>query len=197
MKDLTSALIQFRNYIETISDFSDQSWNLLQPALTTLALKRGAMLLSEGEKCNSIFFIAKGCCRAYYNRDGIEINTGFFFDNDFTANVKSLVTGQASEYFIRACEPVLIIQLDREKLLAAYEDATEIERFGRKILERLLARQEEGSDQFRLFTAQERYEYIQAHQPEILQRVSLTQLSSYIGISRETLSRIRRRKAMR
>jgi CRP-like cAMP-binding protein len=195
MHDSANALIQFREHISGTNAISQESWEILQTALKVVALKPRSLLLREGAQCNAIFFIVRGYCRSYYRTDEVDVNTGFFFENDFATNVKALVTGSASEYFIITCESAVIVELDKRKLLAAYEGAAEIERFGRRTLESLLAKQEEWSDLFRLFTAQQRYEYLQEHRPEMLQRVSLTQLSSYLGISRETLSRIRARRS--
>lgn len=69
-----------------------------------------------------------------------------------------------------------------------------IETLGRKCLQLIAARQEKHAAMFKLMTAQERYEYLEQTDTRLLQRVSLTQLSSYLGIARETLSRIRSRR---
>ncbi len=75
--------------------------------------------------------------------------------------------------------------------MEAYKKSQEIETLGRNILESVVTKQEEHSDLFKLLTAQERYEYLQKNHPEMIQRISSTQISSYLGISREPLSRIR------
>ena len=69
--------------------------------------------------------------------------------------------------------------------------APEIELIAKRNLQLIAAKQEKQIQLYRLLTARERYEYLEKNQPEILQRVSLTQLSSYLGVKRETLSRIR------
>lgn len=86
---------------------------------------------------------------------------------------------------------MIVLRFDKSKLLDAYKKSQEIEAFGRKLLELIIAKQEEHLDNFKLLTPQQRYENLVLKQPEFLQRVSLTQTASYLGISRETLSRIR------
>ena len=72
----------------------------------------------------------------------------------------------------------------------------EVETLGRKCIRAFAVKQEEQSTLFTLYTAQERYEYIERLHPHLLQRVPLTLLASYLGVARETLSRIRKRRQM-
>lgn len=181
-------------YIQTITDFSQPSWELLRQSLSIEVYAKGAYLLEAGQSCHSIFFISKGYCRLYQDKEGVEINTNFYFETDFATNIQSLVTNAKSTYAIQACEALKVIRFDKQQLLELYKHAPEIESFGRKLLEILLAKQQAHIDLFKLLSAGERYEYIRVHQATMLERVSLTQLSSYLGIRRETLSRIRSRK---
>src|SRR6476619_3780847 len=91
-------------YIKTITSLSDESWKVLQPALKEMVICNGDFLLKEGQTSKSLFFIESGYCRTYYNQDGKEINTGFFFEKDFVTNIHSLGTGEKSRYNIQACE---------------------------------------------------------------------------------------------
>jgi len=180
-----------KKYISTITDFSESSWLALYNCLTELEFKRNELLLKEGQTCNSIFFIDSGLCKSYYNVDGKEINTAFYFENDFATNIKSLTTSSKSEYAIKACEKTKVIQLDKTKLLEAYTQSHQIETFGRKVLELIMIKQEEHSDCFKILSPKERFNNLVSKHPDFLQRVSLSQAASYLGISRETLSRFR------
>ena len=186
--------MQLQSYLKTITGLSEKSWLLLGPALTLAEFKKGDFLLNAGDTCRAIFFISKGYCRSFYDKDGKDINTMFYFEKDFAVNIKSLSANMASAYAIQACETLSAVRFDKTRLLEAYGLSHEIETLGRKLLELSAAKQEEHAALFKLLNAQERYEYLQKNQPEFLQRVSLTQLSSYIGVSRETLSRIRGKK---
>lgn len=185
---------RLKKYITSITEFSDESWAILQGCITVIDAARNTDILKEGEKCNAVYFLAEGYCRSFYLQDGREINTGFYFENDFVTNLKSLTTSSRSEYFIRTGEKSKIFSINKTALLEAYKKSHQLETFGRKVLELISLKQEEHSNSFKLYTPSEQYHRLVQQHPHILQRVSLTQLSSYLGISRETLSRIRAEK---
>lgn len=181
-------------YIHSLTVFSDESWKVLQPGLTKRDFKKNEWLLKEGQVCKSLFYIDKGFCRSYYEIDGAVKNTGFFFENEIATNINSFGSGQKSEFSIIACEPLTAILFDKEKLFQAAKQANEIETLGRYCIRLFASKQEEFSSLFKRYSAQERLEYIEAKYPEILQRVSLSQLASFLGVARETVSRIRKRR---
>ncbi len=168
---------------------------MLQPALTQKTFRKKEFLLKEGTVCRSLFFIVKGYCKSYYEIDGIVKNTGFFFENEIATNVSSFGSGQKSEFNIAACEPLTAIIIDKEKLFEAAKNSIEIETLGRHCIRLFATKQEEFANLFQLYTPQERLEYIEARYPALLQRVSLSQLASFLGVTRETLSRIRKRRS--
>lgn len=189
-------MITLLKYIHSLTNFSDKSWELLQPVLTTQSFKKNEFLLKQGEVCNALFYIDRGYCKSYYEIDGVVKNTGFFFENEIATNIKSFGDGQQSEFNIIACEPLTAIILDKEKLFEATKQVHEIETLGRNCIRLFASKQEEFSTLFKLYSAQERLEYLERKHPEILQRVPLSQLASFLGVARETLSRIRKRRTV-
>jgi CRP-like cAMP-binding protein len=181
-------------YIHSITTFSEESWMQLQPALSKRRFKKKDFLLKEGQICNSLFFIEHGYCRSYYEKDGLEKNTAFFFENDIATNIRSFGSGQKSEANIIACEPLVATVFDKDKLFQASKTAPEIEVLGRNCIRLFASRQEEFSVLFNIYSPEERLSYIENKYPQLLQRVSQTQLASFLGIARETLSRIRKRR---
>jgi CRP-like cAMP-binding protein len=180
-------------YIHTISEFSAESWTLLQPALSKKRFTKNEYLLKEGEVCNSLFFIEEGYCRSYYELDGIEKNTAFYLENDIATNIRSFGNGQKSESNI-ACEPLTAIIFDKEKLFQISKQVPEIDALGRNCIRLFATKQEEFAVLFNIYSAKDRLAYIEEKHPKLLQRVSQTQLASFLGIARETLSRIRKRR---
>jgi CRP-like cAMP-binding protein len=181
-------------YIRSLTNFSDKSWELLQPALTKQEFKKNEFLLKKGQICNSLFYIEKGYCKSYYEVEGASKNTGFFFENEIATNINSFGSGTKSEYNIIACEQLSTIIFDKEKLFLAAKETVEIETLGRNCIRVFAAKQDEFSNLFKLYSPQGRLEYLETKYPEIFQRVPLTQLSSFLGVARETLSRIRKRR---
>jgi CRP-like cAMP-binding protein len=180
-----------KRYIESITEFSEQSWMALSDCISEIQFKKNEHLLKEGKICNAIYFISSGVCKSCYNLDGKEINTAFYFENDFATNIRSLRTSSKSEYSIKAHEKTTAVVIDKTKLLEAYQKSHQVETFGRKVLELIMAKQEEHSDSFKLLSPKQRFDSLVSQYPDFLQRVSLTQTASYLGISRETLSRFR------
>lgn len=183
-----------KDYITTTTEFSEKSWSILQDCASELTLKKKHHLLSEGEVCHAIFFISTGLCRSLYNRDGEEINTAFHFEREFVTNIKSLKSSTPSEYAIQAMEICTVIKLEKTKLIEAYKQSREIETFGRLVLESLSLKQQDHADSFKLLTPKQRFDHLITTRPDFLQRISLTQAASYLGISRETLTRLRAEK---
>jgi CRP-like cAMP-binding protein len=181
---------------KTITDLTEISVLSLDK-LFEIANKRqfakGEIILKQGQICKTIMFVEKGYLRTFIDKDGTEINTDFTFEGNFTTNLKSLRSASSADNSIQAGEITTIYEFDKDKLLELYNVSAEIESFGRKLLEQLLIAQEEHINLFKIYSPTERYQYLQTNKPEILQRISLSQLSSYLGIARETLSRIRKK----
>lgn len=182
------------NYIHTLVDFSTDSWHLLQSALTLRSFKKNELMLEQGKVCDSLFYIDKGYCKSYYIIEGAVKNTGFFFENDIATNIQSFGSGQKSEFNIVACEALTALIFDRTKLFELAAQSIEIERLGRHCIRHFASRQEEFANLFKLYSATDRLSYLESKYPEILQRVPLSQLASFLGVARETLSRIRKRR---
>lgn len=150
------------------------------------------LLLSEGEKSDKIYFIVKGAVRIYYlNKDGQEKNTWFLFENELVVSVHSFFASQASFEYIKTMEDCSLIVLSRKKLEQLYEKFLSFNIIGRKLTELYYIRNEAQANSLRMHAAKERYGQLIAAHPQILQRVSLGHIASYLGISAETLSRIR------
>lgn len=181
-------------YIRSLTPFSEESWIMLQPALSEKVYGKNEMMLEEGKVCHSLFYIEKGFCKSYYEMDGVAKNTGFFFENEVTTNISSFGSGLPSEFNIMACEEMNVIIFDKKKLFEAAGQSSEIEMLGRHCIRRFAEKQEEFSNLFKLYSAQERLEYLENKHPEMIQRIPLTQLASFLGVARETLSRIRKRR---
>ncbi|PBQ33621.1 hypothetical protein CNR22_18175 [Sphingobacteriaceae bacterium] len=179
--------------ITELTEISVSSLDKLFEIADKRQFQKGEFILKTGQICKTIMFVEKGYLRTFIEKDGTEINTDFTFEGNFTTNLKSLRSASSADNSIQAGEITTIYEFDKDKLLQLYNVSAEMESFGRKLLEQLLIAQEEHSNLFKIYSPTERYHYLQANKPEILQRISLSQLSSYLGIARETLSRIRKK----
>lgn len=176
-----------------IASLSPDAMQLLIGNANTEVVNKGDYLLREGQHCQYIWFVETGACRAFHDKDAREINTAFYFENTFFTDIKSLRTNTSAEYNLQAMEKTTLWKWHKDTLSHLYQLSPEITAFGRQWLEHLLIVQETHIQRLTKNTPEERYQAILTHHPELVQRVPLTQLCSYLGISRETLSRIRRR----
>jgi CRP-like cAMP-binding protein len=179
--------------ITDLTEISDSSLEKLFNSTQQRQLLRGEAILERGHTCDKILFVEKGYLRTFIEKDGNEINTDFVFENNFTTNLKSLRLATPSDTTIQAGENAVVYEFDKNRLLELYKESAEIESLGRKILEQLLINQEEHTNLFKIYSPTERYHYLQQNNPQVIQRISLTQIASYLGVARETLSRIRKK----
>jgi CRP-like cAMP-binding protein len=182
IKEYTMIIEKLLKKITEMTSLSDDSVNLLLTCAQQKEFAKGQCLLNERQICNYLYFVENGWLRTYINQEGKEIIINFTFEGSFTGNIKSLKTKQPSQCIIEAGERSLVTLFDKEDLLKLYSEFSEIEFLCRKIL-----------GFYKLHSHAERYEYLVKNKPEMIRRIPVSQLSSYIGVARETLSRIRKK----
>ena len=157
-----------------------------------LSLSRNEIAVSSGEKCNDLFFVRKGIMRGYYiDEDGKEITNWFAQETEFATCFYAFVAKQPSFEIIQALEDCEVTRLSNAALQSLYVKFPETERIGRIITENYYIRLEERLLNIRFKTAKERYRNLILSKPGLLQRAPLGQIATYLGITQETLSRIR------
>jgi CRP-like cAMP-binding protein len=184
-------LQQLLTYIQTHLTISTAATNALQQSLTKIELNKNDFILQEGQISKHLYFLEKGCVRGFYNVDGKDITQWFGFENDFVTSFRSFITQTPSAEYIHVIEDSVLWALDKEQLNNLLKTFPEIEKLVRIIYEQYYIRLEERYANAHFKTATERYENLLQYEPHILQRMPLGYIASYIGISQETLSRIR------
>jgi len=182
------------DYLKSLSGLSSESWQLLQPALTRRRFRKKEYLSRQGEVCDRLFYVESGYCRSCVVMEGLERNTGFFFENAIVTDLDSFGKEKPSGVEIIACDPMETVVFNKQKLFVAAQASPEIEALGRNCIREFASRQEEFSRLLRLYSPEDRVSYLEQYHPYMLQRIPLTQLASFLGITRESLSRIRRRR---
>ncbi len=178
--------------IKTVSQrTTEEDIRLLVSCAQNRELKKGEVLLKEGEVCRSFYLVEQGYLRTWCNKDGVAINLSFAFEGDFTTNLRSINGRRASELIIEAGEDSIVWVFDLDVILEQFNSHPQMILFIRRLSVQILLAAEEHSNLFKLYTPTERYHYIEKNKPQLLQRISLSQLASYLGVTRETLSRIR------
>lgn len=183
-----------KNTFEEILKISNEDWEIFKLILETKKLKKKEYLLKQGQICQGIFFLSKGLIRTFHiNNDGKEINTSFYLQNDFLREIESMTNNIPSVKNIQAIEDSTVFYIDKDKLTKLYEKSVFYQKMGRMILEKLIISEQKYSSLLISHSPKERYLYILENNPELVKRIPLQYLASYLGISRESLSRIRKR----
>lgn len=183
------------NLFDNIYPLKDEIRKSIIASSEVINVGKKVKLLSFGERSDTIYFINKGAARVYYlDRDGKETNTWFLFENELLISVYSFYTGKPSFEYLETLEDCNLIAVKREKLEEIYLKYMEFNFSGRKLTEFYHMRNEIQANELRMLNAKERYQKLMERNPQLFQRVSLGHIASYLGISQETLSRIRKLK---
>ncbi|MCC3159075.1 Crp/Fnr family transcriptional regulator [Hymenobacter sp. 15J16-1T3B] len=148
-------------------------------------------LLAPGQVANRIYFVESGLARGYYLHEGREANTWFMREGDFLISIVSFLTRTVSQEFMELLEDSVLYSVSYEQLQQLYRDFPEFNYVGRLLTEHYYVLSEQRTQQLRLLRAEQRYEQLVRAFPEVLQRVPLKHLASYLGVTPETISRIR------
>jgi CRP-like cAMP-binding protein len=147
-----------------------------------------------GHTCKTIYFLNKGIARIYYYKDGIDITESFAFENNIIARVESLFSGKPSQKAIQILEDAELVAIDANKLFKLYDTFPEIERLFRRIFEAAYVNTVNRIEGIQFHTAEERYKSLLNEAPDVLQRIPLKYIASYLGITQQSFSRIRSNK---
>lgn len=187
----SSAFLAFRRYIESMAPIKDHDWHQLSQAMKMVSIKKGVFLLREDEVCKHIYFIYQGAFRFLYLKEHEEITTALYAEGVCMSDMKSLVTKQPSTIFIQALADSIVIKLSKDELIALYNNSPGLQGIGRILTEYLIAEETEWREMYAIYTVEERYNFLLKKAPHLLQMVPLQYIASYLGMRRETLSRIR------
>lgn len=149
------------------------------------------VILSEGHYAQKLYFIEKGIIRAFYHGDGKEVSNWFYAEGYLCTSWYSFLREEKSLENLQCIEDCHLYSITMQKYQALFRDFPEMERFGRLIAEEQLSFIDYMSRGYMFLSAKEKYDLLLSFFPDIELRVKLGQIASYLGISQETLSRIR------
>lgn len=188
---LQQAMQQLFNYLSNYQPLSENAKAVLLNSFQKSYVAKNDFLLREGNICRHLYFVEQGALRGFYYLDGKEITYWFGFENDFVTSFHSYTTGTAAVENIQLIEGSIIWSIDKTTLTNLLNEYHEIERLVRIIYEKYYLKLEERFVNAQFKTARELYENLLHNNPHIIERVPLGYIASYLGISQETLSRIR------
>lgn len=155
--------------------------------------KKGHYLHDVGQISRELYFIKSGIIKLFrYREDGSEFITWFCFENELAVAYRSFVKCEPSEYGLIAMEDCTYLKVSRDTCYGLVEKYHEMETFFREMLEDYFIEADERMFLLMALSVKQKYEYIAKNHLHFLQRLPLKEIASFIGTSRETLSRIRK-----
>lgn len=156
-------------------------------------IKRRGFVLQQGDVCVNFTFIVSGCLKMYAtDQDGREHNLQFAAENDWMADLSSFYSEKPSQLYIEAVEPSVIMQIKHLDLLLLYVKYHKFDRNFRIIIEQKFIKLQDRVLKNISSTAEERYQFFIEQYPNLSNRLANTQIASYLGITPEFLSKVRK-----
>lgn len=182
-----------RQYIENITGtIPDKDWKLYQQHLKRVKKKKGETILHIDKPCKTIWHMTKGAVRKLEMDNGIEKTTHFYVAPKVFTVLHSALTGEPSDLSIICEEDCEFLTLDIKELAELYQKSIYIERVGRRMAEEEFIEEFSMRRMFLKLDAIQRYEFMEKEHPEILQRFRLKDIATFLGVTPETLSRLRK-----
>ncbi len=193
------AIKQYLQHIKSVCpELTDAQLRRFSRGLTVCERSKKDFYITAGEIQQRGGYLIKGLIRAFYSDDsGNEKNIYFIPENEYAFHYLSFMDKKPCPLSFQCLEPCIMVNFSIDHLHQAYNDMPQFERYGRRILEQKLKIQQQRLESFLFQSAEQRYIDFTRQYPQLFNRISLSQLCSYLGVERQTLTRIRKKIALR
>ena len=176
--------------LETIQTLSIEARESLEELVTVKSYPKNGIIQKPGSSCRTIYFVKEGAARIYYLKDGVDITEHFAFSSEMIVRAESLFTGKPTLKGIQAIDQCTICAIDAASLFKLYDRFHEIERLFRLIFEQEYVNAIRRIESLQFKSARERYVDL-LESTDLVQKIPLKYIASYLGITQVSLSRIR------
>jgi signal-transduction protein with cAMP-binding, CBS, and nucleotidyltransferase domain len=183
-------MIELIKVINSFQDLDLETEKAIEKYFVVEKFKKDELIVEEGKICRKVYFIKFGAIRRFCHEEGIEVTKWIYTDNQFVTSLSSFFEQKPSFESFQACEETIVYSLSYSDELILLEYPL-FSKFHMRQLRLYLSKINEFHHMFRLMTAQEKYMYLLESFPQIILKAKLKHIASLIGVSQETLSRIR------
>jgi CRP-like cAMP-binding protein len=181
------------HYISKFAPLTEAEIRGILDSLTCKVFKKNTLLLREGQVADLCHFVLKGCVRQYYLVDGVERTTNFFTEGEPVAPYEGDYQGKPAKFYLECLEDCILTVSPPGNQAALFDKFPQFEAINRMATEQEWGKTQERFATFLLNSPEERYLDLLKTRPDLLDRVPQYQLASFLGVTPESLSRIRRR----
>ncbi len=176
----------------TLVPFTHHELNDILAHFKKVSVPKNEILVRQGEVCKTLYFVEQGMGRSYYlNEGGKEITQWFFGVGKFMSSLDSFFQQSPSLYYLEVLEDSVLYTISKEEIDKLFAKYHKMEKLGRLVSTEMLTRVVNKLNAIQFQTARERYDYMLAEFPDIAYQVPLGHIASYLGMTQETLSRVR------
>lgn len=182
-------------HLRNFASLTDKDIAEGQPFWRPRMIKKGDYFNMQRMVCNDLGLVVKGIFRIYYHDPKTETDKNLFFftENQFVVSFRSFISQKPCWYFIEAMEDSEIVFISYKDLNRLYETNVNWARFGRLLAELFFAYAQTRTEEFVFFSHEERYQRLLKEHPNIIERIPAYHISSFLGITTPSLSRMRKR----
>ena len=174
-------------------EISDEEAKIVEDCIPIRTFKKGTILLKEGQVSKESYQNLSGLVRKYYIMDGSEVTTDFYEEGSSIASFTSLHQNTPAKHYFECIEDCRLAVLNKKKELELINKVPQYETLCRTSVEEDLGKQQDALASYLISSPEQRYLHLLENKSNLLKRVPLYHLASYIGVKPESLSRIRKR----
>lgn len=187
MKDL------LKQFILEFDKFTPQEVDAVVDRTVVKSFKKGSIILREGEICRSCYFVLSGCIRQYQLIDGVEKTSDFFTEGQAAISYESYMQMKPSKHYLSCVEDSVLTAGSREQERELHKEFPKLEYMVHTLMLQEYPKIQERIASIINHPPEKRYQLLLETRPELINRVPLNLLASYIGVTPESFSRIRKR----
>lgn len=192
---MLTVIESLKSSVYKLVQFKEEEWEDFSSYWRPLILAKGDNIIKGGQVEKYFYYVNKGVVRAFFVKDDMEISVGFSYDGEFTGAYDSFLAQQPTDFYIEAICESSLLRISFNDLMSQFDKYKNVERWGRIFNANILIGMGRRQVEVRSFSAEEKFDRLMEQSPHIFQLVPQKYLASYLGMTPETFSRMRKKAA--